>query len=631
MKSYADHAMTIYDGIFSDAATRWPSLQASFEKDSSYLRRAVESRGLPFLTIVLPDSCKVLDRGLDTGQLDITGFPQGFPMIKKRPKLFGELFSLVFDDCSMLLPDADIDAVSFLRQLLLGCKKMRIPFTVSNLEETLDEFFKIESQLPPSYEETWDRDVPQWSRREGHPLWGVTSSAPPPYLPGMAPSSRVSLPWASLRNISRRVVSGLGTPEWWDLRPKHGPGVVSDKDDGLKYEFTNWPRKLGLWFPFEWFGSGLIDSDHPSDREPASRLIAVPKSQKGPRLICAEPTAHQWIQQSIWRWLEDRCRKSAYLQSCITFRSQENSRDRAIDASRSGMLATVDLSSASDRISTRLVEYIFQGSPILEGLHASRTRILYQDLSTSFASHTKLRKFSTMGSAVTFPIQSIIFCILSVWALRLADGLQDDNNDESIKSSFREVTVFGDDIIIPTRALESLKLVLHECGLKVNDSKTFGGSNFRESCGIDAFKGYDVTPAYILEPYDGSASSMATVVEVSNNFFLKGYWRASESMVSSIPPEELKLLRICGSEDGHFGLRSFVGTDTSHLRRGYDPHWQRAYSISISVTSKVTKKRGQGTASLSQYFFERPAPLTEWSPGEVSRTRVRKARVRVHD
>lgn len=634
MKSYIAHAVTIYEGIIADASLRWPTLRSSLEKDLSYLRRAVENRGLVFYTILLPSAGKVLDRALSTGVLVSTEFPQGYPMIQKKPKLFGDLFKQVFDDRGMLRDAPCIDAVSFLRQLLYCCKKLRVNFTDATLKESLDEFFSIEERLPRSWEDTWDSEVPVWKPRHGHPLWGVPTketffglASPQTCLPSGNP-----IPWYAFRSLCRFVISELGTPDYWGLRTKHGPGAVSEPREFVsKYEFPTWPRKLGNWFPYDWYATGdlsMPDTDW-SDYEPASRLIAVPKSQKGPRLICAEPIAHQWIQQGIWQWLEERIGKS-YLADTITFRSQENSRNRALDASRHGHLATIDLSSASDRLSTRLVEFVFQGSEILEGMHASRTRVLSQDLSRGHPNRVLLRKFATMGSALTFPVQSIVFALIAVWAIRLVDN-DSEFNFINLGDQCSEVTVFGDDIIVPVRAVETIELLLQELGLKVNKSKSYSEGFFRESCGCDAFMGHDVTPAYALQPYDDSPSAMATTVAVSNNFFLKGYWRTAEAVLSAIPPKELKLLRVCGSADGAFGLRSYSGSDTSHLKKGWDAKTQRSFSVSLAVTSKVRKERGRRSADLTQYFTESPDPMFNWSAGQVGSTLLRKSKVRVYD
>lgn len=647
MKSYLDLAVSVYGGVLEDARHRWPELSNSFEMDLSYLLRVAEHRGLKFFTITLPACGKVFDKHLDSGLLVSTEYPQGFPMIKKRPKLFGELFNLVFGEDSMLKLDADAESVFFLRQLFYGCKNMELDCDASTTESTLNEYFAIESQLPPSHQFTWDSNIPEWQERTGHPLWGETDTSPDPSLPGLEPDNWPDIPWNKLRDFSRRLIQGLGPVDWWKLRPKHGPGAVSDSRLGLKYELPVWPKKLDLWFPFDWFGSGSLEPKLlPFDFEPPSEMHAVPKSQKGPRLICAEPTAHQWMQQSIWRWLEGRLKHSP-LGLSINFRSQEYSRERALDASLYGDMATIDLSSASDRLSTRLVEYIFQGHEILDGMHACRTRMLRQSLTPHLAKYHLLRKFSTQGSALTFPVQSIVFSILSVWAVMLHDR-NFDYREKTLRKYFAEATVFGDDIIVPTRAIETVKLVLHECGLKVNQSKTYSGSNFRESCGMDAFRGVDVTPASILMPYDASPSAIASVVESANNFFSKGLWNASKTIESTIPPQESKLLRVCkytgdsysrekelygyvGGADGAFGLCSFVGSDTSHLRRGWDRDLHRNYSISLSVTSKVTKVRGHGYADLLQYFTERPSPLVKWAAGQVKRVSSRKEKTKVYD
>lgn len=603
-------------------------MSETFGKDLSYLRRAVEERGISFLTITLPDLGKVIDRSLDQGFLDLASFPRGVTRNRRGPVFLRELFNKVFDNDMVLRNDPCVDAITFLRQICFCCKKLRLECPQSKLEETLDEFFQIEAGLPPSYPNTWDSDIPEWLPRCGHPLWGDQDLVRTDLFED---TKRSSVDWSLLRAIARRVTSSIGEPDWWSLTPKHGPGVVSE-GPVVKYDFPYWPKKLDLWFPYDWFGSGdLNHREPPSSREPSSRLIAVPKSMKGPRLICAEPTAHQWIQQCIWRWLEARVIQSPYLSDSITFRSQENSRKRALNASIDRKHCTIDLSSASDRISTRLVEYIFQGSSILDGLHACRTRSLSQNLTERHGSLCVLRKFSTMGSAVTFPIQSILFAILTVFSMAYSQGKKvSDLTDNTLKGMFREITVFGDDIIAPREYLSAITEVFTSCGLKINSSKTFSDGYFRESCGMDAYKGYDVTPAYLLEPYGDSPTSMASVVEASNNFFSKGYWRTAYAIESSIPISERKLLHIGSMDDGTFGLRSFCGTSTDHLRMGWDSSLQRMYSISLQITSKVRVVRGRGEACLSQYFFEKPDPLYAWSSGQASSVRLRKRRTRVY-
>lgn len=626
MKSHALLAVDIYGCIFSDAADRWIGLRSQLERSFLRLRRDVEARGLPFIAVTLPSLGKALDRALDKGDASDMEIPQGIAHKGHRPLIFKGLWELVFDDLGVLREDADVEAVFFLRQICLCCKKLRLECPPQAVKETLDEFFSIEEHLPKSYPGTWDCEVPSWEYRFGHPLWGSFPREDDLFeLPDIP-----SLPYDSLRALCMRVIKGeLGWMPSWDLFPRHGPGAVSEQGSGVKYDFRNWPRKLNGIFPFDWFGSGQIDTDYvPEDRELPSRLLAVPKTLKGPRLICAEPLAHQWIQQSIWRWLEGRISQSELLRRSITFRSQETSRSRALTSSLSSELVTIDLSSASDRVSTRLVEYVFQGSNILDGLHACRTRAVRQNLSSRHPEMVLLRKFSTMGSACTFPIQSIVFFILTLWALRLSEG--NEGHFDGLVRDARRITVFGDDIIAPTTAYDTIRLVLETCGLKVNMSKTFGGLNFRESCGMDAFRGVDVTPAYLLEPYDGSPSSMATTIESSNNFHIRGLWRTADCLVNQLPHNEVRRLWVSRvGEDGVLGLRSFSSGEWG-LTTQWDPDIQRMYYEVLTISAKVSRERGSGRDCLTQYFTEAPDQDYPWLSGQVSRVKLRKSLTRVY-
>lgn len=647
MKSCDTNAMAVYTGIFTDAYVCWPDLRTSLEKDFSYLRRAVEHRGLPFLTVTLPAFNKVLERALDEGRLPTSGYPQGIPLRKSRPKFLSGLLSRVFDYEGTLRTDADVDAVLFIRQILCLMKKYRIDCPPSALESSIDEFFRIEEHLPRSHPDTWDCEVPFWQERRGHPIFGELKPSDEGFPALLVDTHCHDLPWNDLRALCAKIVRGeIGNVPWWDLRPKHGPGAVSDRPDGgVKYDFPNWPRKLGSWFPFDWFGSGdlLASTYPPSELEPPSKLIAVPKDQRGPRLICAEPIAHQWMQQSIFRWLEGRVNQSSILSRVIDFRNQAKSRERARLASLDGKHATVDLSSASDRISTRLVEFVFQGCDILDGFHACRTRAMVQNITKKHNSTVLLRKFSTQGSALTFPVQTIVFTILTMWAVKLTDGVSGTRRE--LESIADEITVFGDDIIIPSRALGQLLVILHECGLKVNYSKTFSGISFRESCGMDAFKGHDVTPAYVLSFPDGSPAATASSIECANNLFLKGFWNASMAVddlgnksdlrrtgIKKVTQERLEMRRNPHDQLAVGGLfrLAFSGETLDHIRKVWHPDYHRYYAKVLNVSCKEHRTIGSGNACLTQYFTETPDPLLLWVHGETTRVKLRKGLTRVY-
>lgn len=625
MKSYSDYALDVVQIVFQDILTTFPNLRVSMERDLSYLRRAVEQRGLPFLTITLPALGKHLDRCLANGALILESIPKGVKTRRGRPLFLSGLINRVFNIDGTLKPDACITSVFYLRQVLYLFKKWRMECNPIYIEEAITDFFLVEKGLPHVLEDTWDSDVPNWQHPVTiHPIgWRCPDvpSDPDLFDPGLV-SSRDSKYWSDFRDFCRRISSSLGFLDPWSIRPKHGPGVVAESHRGSKFDFPAWPKRLESYFPYDWHGSGILDSkDRPSDREPPSRLIAVPKTQKGPRLICAEPTAHQWIQQGIWRWLEDAIDKVP-LGTSIDFRSQDESRKGAILASLTGELATIDLSSASDRLSARLVHFVLQGNDsLLDALHACRTRLCKQTISNRHDEIIRFKKFAPMGSAVTFPVQSVVFAIIAAFAVKRTRVSSDD---PTYMDLFRQVRVFGDDIIVPTYAYQELSLLLQECGLKVNLDKSFAVGNFRESCGVDAFCGNDVTPAYFLELYDSSPSSLAATVECSNNFHKKGMWNTARFVADQLPVKERKLLHVSGQGDGTFGLFSFTGTDTSHLHQVWDKDYQYWKSKHILLSARAKKTRSEGYGDLSQYFFEKPDPSESWGAGTVTNTTLRK-------
>jgi hypothetical protein len=77
-----------------------------------------------------------------------------------------------------------------------------------------------------------------------------------------------------------------------------------------------------------------------------------------------------------------------------------------------------------------------------------------------------------------------------------ADGLLAARppNLEVISEYASKLRVFGDDIAVHSRYFDAVCSGLEIHNLKVNRVKSFSKGNFRESCGLDAFKGVDVTP-----------------------------------------------------------------------------------------------------------------------------------------
>lgn len=156
-------------------------------------------------------------------------------------------------------------------------------------------------------------------------------------------------------------------------------------------------------------------------------------------------------------------------------------------ASRTGSHATIDLSSASDTVSYRLVELLLprQWFELLDSLRAPAT-------SVSGKRHY-LQKFSSMGNGFTFELETLIFGAICRVVQRELGAEEDDT------------LVFGDDIIVPTRAARSVLALLRFFGFSPNERKTFLSGAFRESCGGDFFNGVPVRAAFIEELPDEPA------------------------------------------------------------------------------------------------------------------------------
>jgi len=347
-----------------------------------------------------------------------------------------------------------------------------------------------------------------------------------------------------------------------------------------------------------------VDWDNPLkgtlETECHSVLIAVPKTQKGPRLIAKEPTCHQWAQQCVRSFLNDRINKT-FLGNMIDFSNQSLSREAAQAASESGLSATIDLKSASDRLSCWAIQRFWRKNlSVLQALIATRTRYIDATVDKKLDSLIKLRKFSTQGSALTFPMQSIFFA-----SVCLAVG-KHLNPTQGWKWLSRQVRVYGDDLIVPVTWEPLVSKLLTALYLKVNTNKTHASGNFRESCGMDAWRGHDVTPAYITQEYQESNSgSLPAIVEIANNLFKKGFWHASKKLESTIPSRVRKYIPTKNRESGAFGLISHTGIQVESESRfnGDTQVWEVQ---SFVIRDKAAHHRHEGRSNLLQFFTEAP-------------------------
>jgi hypothetical protein len=103
----------------------------------------------------------------------------------------------------------------------------------------------------------------------------------------------------------------------------------------------------------------------------------------------------------------------------------------------------------------------------------------------------RLAKFASMGSALTFPIEAMVFS--TICFMGIAAALSQRVTPALIDEYREEVRVYGDDIIVPVRFVHSVVEYLGIFGFRVNSSKSFWTGKFRESCGKEYYDGSDVS------------------------------------------------------------------------------------------------------------------------------------------
>lgn len=234
-----------------------------------------------------------------------------------------------------------------------------------------------------------------------------------------------------------------------------------------------------------WFGAitGIIPEGRYSVLDTAfdviewNRVVMVPKNAKTKRTIAAEPTLNGYIQQGVGRYIRRRLKRFG-----VDLNNQEINQAWA-SLARDLDLATLDLKAASDTIARVLVYqllpldwYLFMDSIRSKDYKFNGKRHVYE-------------KFSSMGNAFTFELESLIFhALLEVCEEEAWEGL--------IPHSVPICSVYGDDLICTKMAVPLVLETLAYCGFELNLDKSHMGGQFFESCGEHYYGQTKVTPAY---------------------------------------------------------------------------------------------------------------------------------------
>jgi len=327
----------------------------------------------------------------------------------------------------------------------------------------------------------------------------------------------------------------------------HGPGKTSvssefvpDKNENYR---PNWQTcQLIAFHPVD------VDFDLDALLSPVKRpavWVDVPKDIGSVRPITKEPPEMQFAQQALKYDLYRAVDQGEVPASnFIKFSDQTFSQECAI---RGSCLikdpykpSTIDLNFSSDYLSVDLVCDLFSGN-LLHLLLAGRSHeVLVKKMIV------ELSMYGGMGSALTFPVQTFVFCAAAIWSVirthtfvetgvtATIDDIPHYLDYYGFKNRFRRmgrsIRIYGDDIAVPDFAAQDLIELLQSLGLKVNVDKSFIGiSPVRESCGVYALGGCDITPKrYTWPPFvttlDGA--SYEAIRSYANEAFHMG-WKYS--------------------------------------------------------------------------------------------------------
>lgn len=242
----------------------------------------------------------------------------------------------------------------------------------------------------------------------------------------------------------------------------------------------NWVRSLSGLGPFDEGPSLPVDKilRERCTVTDYNKVTYVPKTARTHRAIAVEPMLNVYFQLGVGRVIRRRLRSHGHdLSSCWErnkMLAQQGSKEE--DGLK---LSTIDLSMASDTLAIELVRDL---------LPPDWFDLLWALRSPNGDFNGTLKpwaKFSSMGNGYTFELETLIF-------LALAKSVCEVNGINSSK-----VSVFGDDIILPTDAYDTFSDCLRFCGFSLNQEKSFPRGPFRESCGGDYFQGQDVRPFYL--------------------------------------------------------------------------------------------------------------------------------------
>lgn len=542
-------------------------------RDVLNVTKRCEDEGDSFLTITLPKLGKALEKGLDQAKWPTHDVASTWRHIRGLPAFMRGFLSRIFDEkTGALLATPDTDCIWAVRQFCYLTQKVERDCTPERVTAAFDQFVATDQELLG--------------------------------LPGRIDRGRLD----TFRRISRSLFGRMFQEcdrkiAHWELVPKHGSGAVAERStQAERRQYHYWTERLDAVFPHwrytantpQGMGPRLV----PISEELPVRVTSVPKTQSTPRIIAIEPSAMQYAQQGLKREFYELIGRGP-LGKVIGFQDQSRNRELARISSSNLELGTLDLSEASDRIHWYVVYEMLRDYPHLwDFVWATRSH------RADVPGHgiLPLQKFASMGSALTFPIEAMVFLTLVVAGVE-----QSEHRRIRARDLPGVVSVYGDDIIAPVGAIDHVIDWLEHFGAKVNRNKSFWTGKFRESCGAEYYDGVDISVVRARAELPSSrddAAEIAALVDLRNRAYKAGLWGVAGDIDEGLRPF-IKLPYASATSttsDAYLHQATFLSYPFSGTRYNRDlQRFERRVPVLVPLSRSYVK---DGSAGLLEWFHD---------------------------
>jgi hypothetical protein len=343
----------------------------------------------------------------------------------------------------------------------------------------------------------------------------------------------------------------------------------------------------------------------------STRTSSVAKNASARRLIAVEATWDMFFQQGIL----------ALMRKCLSFLGIDlevddyNHQRYAQTASVTLSEATIDHRSASDTVAYELVR--FSGSKTSLFKLMDRVTRRNTDLREVGVTDVPLAMFSTMGNAITFPLETFVFFSVGLTAIMRSVGdFGGIPNLDLLRT--HHLSVYGDDVIIASSAVPSYFEVAAAVGLLINEEKShyLPTDPFRESCGGDFYLGQDVRPFHLKEPHDTRVSSLGPWMNIIVNQLYKKYilyfgvgdavkrfQSVLDYCISVFSSYDVKVYIVPGDYPDDSGIQ-FVDREIYELLISYPNVQPWRITVDDQLIFQPSKKYGQYYVTFNYYRFK---------------------------